>query len=288
MRAMPRSCVRSIERRPPCSSPAHTRSVEVERLVEIGWVRDDRAAARRASPRVVPERQRGDERARCARIPSAAWRPPQRGAARGAGAGAGRTAGLRARARRATDAVSLRRAPRAGERCAVPRGGGAPHCGLCGRARAPGAVPNCDGTRLRGATAGASRTAEELGRAFPASRVILSDGERPGARASTRARARRRDSRRRADRRGRVPCRAAARRRADAACASRCASPRTACGGGRMRRRSRRRGRPCSSSASAGPRHARSRDVEAARVGEGRTRRRVARCDSRPPCAWPA
>ena len=37
----------------------------------------------------------------------------------------------------------------------------------------------CDSTALRAAVVGASRTAEELGRAFPRTRVILSDGERP-------------------------------------------------------------------------------------------------------------
>ena len=55
---------------------AHTRSVEVERLVEIGWVHDV-APAGIAKPRVIPTEQQASPEPGSARIPSAAWRQAQ-------------------------------------------------------------------------------------------------------------------------------------------------------------------------------------------------------------------
>jgi len=61
----------------------------------------------------------------------------------------------------------------------VPRDGGGARCVLCGTSASGWKCPACDGTKLRAVTIGASRTADELGRAFPTTRVILSDGEHP-------------------------------------------------------------------------------------------------------------
>jgi primosomal protein N' (replication factor Y) len=61
----------------------------------------------------------------------------------------------------------------------VPRSGGPPSCVLCGTTANGWRCRVCEGTKLRAAVVGASRTAEELGRAFPRSRVVVSDGERP-------------------------------------------------------------------------------------------------------------
>ena len=55
---------------------AHTRSVEVERLVEIGWVHDV-APVGHAKPRVIPTEQQAAPEPGSARIPSAAWRQAQ-------------------------------------------------------------------------------------------------------------------------------------------------------------------------------------------------------------------
>jgi primosomal protein N' (replication factor Y) len=71
-------------------------------------------------------------------------------------------------------------------RCRVCEGtlrlGGAhqtPSCELCGAIAADWHCRHCESTRIRLVTAGTGRTAEELGRAFPGIRVIVSDGERP-------------------------------------------------------------------------------------------------------------
>ena len=62
----------------------------------------------------------------------------------------------------------------------MPRSGGEPRCVLCGTSAQRVAVPGLRGHEApRRRRVGASRTAEELGRAFPNARVIVSDGERP-------------------------------------------------------------------------------------------------------------
>ncbi|MFF2276463.1 primosomal protein N' [Agromyces sp. NPDC058126] len=155
----------------------HTRSVEVERLVEIGWVRAV-GAHRHVRPRVIPTEQQATPEPGSARIPSAAWRQAQE---------AVQTGPVLVQVARPghTPLLSCDRC-REPARCAacggvlaVPRAGGAPRCTLCGTSAANWQCPVCESTKLRAVTVGASRTAEELGRAFPRARVILSDGERP-------------------------------------------------------------------------------------------------------------
>jgi len=55
--------------------------------------------------------------------------------------------------------------------------GTGPHCPLCGPLSRSWCCPECDSTQLRAATIGATRTAEELGRAFPRTLIVLADGE---------------------------------------------------------------------------------------------------------------
>ncbi len=156
---------------------AHTRSVEVERLVGIGWVHPIEPAAQ-VRPKVVLTEQQANPDPGSARIPSAAWRQAQEAVREGP---------VLVQVARPGNAPLL-----ACDRCretahcaacggtlVVPRAGGDPRCVLCGTSASGWHCPVCDGTRLRAATVGATRTAEELGRAFPRSRVILSDGERP-------------------------------------------------------------------------------------------------------------
>jgi primosomal protein N' (replication factor Y) len=52
-----------------------------------------------------------------------------------------------------------------------------PSCSLCGAIAANWSCSHCHGTTFRFASIGAGRTADELGRAFPGTRVIVSDGE---------------------------------------------------------------------------------------------------------------
>jgi len=158
---------------------AHTRSVETERLVEIGWMRD-LGPARRTRLRIVPTADGpGDEAlAARARIPSVAWREARAGLDRGPVlvqvARPGYAPGLRcaecgeaARCRRCTGPLRQRSA------------GAVPTCTWCGTPDRVWACFACGSRKYRTSGAGSARTADELGRAFPGTRVIVSDGERP-------------------------------------------------------------------------------------------------------------
>lgn len=156
---------------------AHSRSVEVQRLVGLGWVHE--VPLRRGTrPRVVLTEQQAAPGSGGARIPSAAWREAQEAIAQGP---------VLVQVARPGHAPMLAcdrcrepaRCAECGGAIVVPRSGGAPACTLCGTTASGWACPVCESTRLRAAVVGASRTAEELGRAFPRSRVVVSDGERP-------------------------------------------------------------------------------------------------------------
>ncbi|MGH8894886.1 MAG: primosome assembly protein PriA, partial [Actinomycetes bacterium] len=61
----------------------------------------------------------------------------------------------------------------------TPSGGAVPACRWCGVPAAAWSCPGCAGTRLRATTVGSTRTAEELGRAFPRIPVRASGGSAP-------------------------------------------------------------------------------------------------------------
>jgi primosomal protein N' (replication factor Y) len=170
------------------------RTAEAHLLVESGWAREvvaDRIAVRDVMPRVtaVGESEAHlvrDPDARAARLPHVAFE-----AARAA-LGAGRPV--------------LVQVPRSGyvpwlacgscretarcRHCAGPLGftgrpagdaGGAelPHCRWCGRPETAFRCPGCGSRRLRAGVVGAGRTADELGRAFPGTKVRASGGGAP-------------------------------------------------------------------------------------------------------------
>jgi primosomal protein N' (replication factor Y) len=153
----------------------HTRTTDVQRLVELGWVRD-LPAARRVSPRVVLSATREGERG--ARVPSAAFQAAREAAARGP---------VLVQVSRPGYAPSLVcaqcRRPARCAHCAGPlraaRPGAMPVCGWCGRSSVGWRCPHCDAHSVRMASSGSERTADELGRAFPGVRVIVSDGAHP-------------------------------------------------------------------------------------------------------------
>nr|WP_261994146.1 primosomal protein N' [Streptomyces sp. t39] len=147
-------------------------TVEAAQLVESGWARPlvaDRARVRAAAPlvRTVGDHDLArDEAARAARLPSLAWQTVREG--------------LR-------DGPVLVQVPRRGyaprlacERCRAParcRHCAGPlaaqderelHCVWCGTAETDWHCAECGAFRLRAQIVGARRTAEELGRAFPA------------------------------------------------------------------------------------------------------------------------
>jgi primosomal protein N' (replication factor Y) len=154
----------------------HTRTTDVERLVAVGWLADV-PARRRTSPRVVLSATREGE-SRGQRVPSAAFGAAREALARGP------VLVQVARPGYAPVLVCAEcRHPARCVHCAGPlharRPGAVPECTWCGRAANGWTCPDCSSTRVRMASAGTERTADELGRAFPGTRIIVADGEHP-------------------------------------------------------------------------------------------------------------
>ncbi|MCG2624657.1 primosomal protein N' [Arthrobacter sp. I2-34] len=159
------------------------RSTEAERLVQHGWaqpIQCERPVLRTQTPRVVNTadsfQQERDPLLSHARLPQAAWRAAQDGLARGP---------VLVQVARTGFSPSLAcqdcRTPARCPECSGPLGqtgrGAVPACRWCGRLAGDYRCPECGSARLRASVAGAARTAEELGRAFPGVPVISSAGE---------------------------------------------------------------------------------------------------------------
>jgi primosomal protein N' (replication factor Y) len=128
---------------------------------------------------VVTANTTADDRlAAQARIPSIAWRTATDAVKTGPVlvqvARPGYAPGLRC-----ADCGEAARCRRCGGPLRQRRSGAPPSCTWCGAIEGAWRCPNCSGAKLRSAGAGTRRTAEDLGRAFPGTRVIVSDGERP-------------------------------------------------------------------------------------------------------------
>jgi primosomal protein N' (replication factor Y) (superfamily II helicase) len=162
----------------------YSRTAEVQTWVERGWLRElaeDRPAVRHTAPpvRVTGDSDRSLERdpdARAARLPHEVFEMMRAALPQG---------------------PVLVQVPRAGYRlalvcqgcrepvkcrfCGGPTradSGALPTCGWCGRALLDWACPICESRQVRSPVVGAERTAEELGRAFPQTRVRQSVGGR--------------------------------------------------------------------------------------------------------------
>jgi primosomal protein N' (replication factor Y) len=162
------------------------RTAEAALLVESGWAHEliaDRATLRAAAPRVEAlgsdfELAR-DPAARSARLPTLGFDAARRALQAGAPVliqvpRSGYVPSLvcdrcRAPARCGHCAGPLGIAPAPG-----PGGVRIAACRWCARPAATFDCPHCHGTKLRAAVIGASRTAEELGRAFPGAAVRVS------------------------------------------------------------------------------------------------------------------
>ncbi|MEU4037654.1 primosomal protein N' [Streptomyces collinus] len=156
-------------------------TVEAAQLVETGWARPlvaGREEVRRAAPlvrTVGDEDLARDEAARAARLPTLAWQAVREGLRHGPVLVQVPRRGYVPRM-----ACAQCRAPARCRHCAGPleaRDAGALTCGWCGREEAAWHCPECGGFRLRAQVVGARRTAEELGRAFPAVPVRTSGRE---------------------------------------------------------------------------------------------------------------
>ncbi|ARF54377.1 primosomal protein N' [Streptomyces gilvosporeus] len=165
--------LRAVQEKAACLVGDLGRTVEATQLVENGWARSleaGRDQVRAAAPliRTVDDREVArDEAARAARLPSLAWQTARAGLARGPVLVQVPRRGYVPRL-----ACERCREPARCRHCAgpleAPGGERAMECAWCGREAPEWHCVACGGTRLRAQIVGARRTAEELGRAFPA------------------------------------------------------------------------------------------------------------------------
>ncbi|HET9380565.1 MAG TPA: primosomal protein N' [Streptomyces sp.] len=156
-------------------------TVEAAQLVETGWARPlvaTREQVRAVAPlvRTVGDQDLArDEAARAARLPTLAWQVVREALHSGPVLVQVPRRGYVPRL-----ACAGCRAPARCRHCAGPleaRDAEALRCGWCGREESGWHCPECGGFRLRAQVVGARRTAEELGRAFPAVPVRTSGRE---------------------------------------------------------------------------------------------------------------
>ncbi|MFJ9817050.1 primosomal protein N' [Streptomyces sp. NPDC101151] len=156
-------------------------TVEAAQLVESGWARPlvaGREQVRLAAPlvRTVGDGDLArDEAARAARLPTLAWQVVREGLRHGPVLVQVPRRGYVPRM-----ACAQCRAPARCRHCSGPleaQDAEALRCGWCGRDEGAWHCPECGGFRLRAQVVGARRTAEELGRAFPAVPVRTSGRE---------------------------------------------------------------------------------------------------------------
>jgi primosomal protein N' (replication factor Y) len=166
------------------------RTAELAQLVQAGWARDltpDRAMLRATAARVRPaadERELGrDEAATTARLPGLALRTAR------AALETGGPVLVQVPRRGYLAAIACGRC-RAQARCVALIGGApcsgplrlagqhaTPDCRWCGALATSWRCAHCGHDRLRAIVTGATRTAEELGRAFPGVKVRTSGGD---------------------------------------------------------------------------------------------------------------
>ena len=157
----------------------NTRSTEVERLVELDWLRSV-SPDRPVLPKIVPTAQQaGGERIDLqARIPSSAWNAARAALKSGPVLVQVARPGYAPRLACA-DCSQTARCQRCEGPLAQKSANAVPACQWCGALAANWRCSHCEGEKLRFMGTGATRTAEDLGRAFPGVRVIIADGERP-------------------------------------------------------------------------------------------------------------
>jgi primosomal protein N' (replication factor Y) len=161
----------------------YARTAEAQLLVASGWARavvGERAEVRRRAPRIEAA---GDDHAPGADSAAARARlsPAAFAAARWAlDAGAPVLVQVPRRGYLPGLACADCRRPARCRRCRGPLGWStrsrSPSCRWCGSVEAHVVCPACGSDRLRATVTGASRTAEEIGRAFPGVKLVTSSG----------------------------------------------------------------------------------------------------------------
>ena len=153
---------------------SQTPSVEMQRFHDLEYV--ERSTKVQALPAIViANDESDDEFARKARIPSSAWRTVRDALTRGPVliqvSRPGFSPGV---------VCTTCRTPHRCAQCTAPLAGnreGTTLCRVCGRQPIGLVCTHCGGREISFAGVGSIRTADELGRAFPQTTVILSDAE---------------------------------------------------------------------------------------------------------------
>lgn len=157
----------------------HSRSTEVERLVEVGWVTPV-SPERALLPRVIATALQAEDEplTTSARIPSSAWKAAKAGLETGPVLVQVARPGFAPRLACADCGQTARCATCEGP-LATTTARSTPACRWCGALAVRWSCSHCDGVKLRVVGSGSERTADELGRAFPGTRVIIADGDHP-------------------------------------------------------------------------------------------------------------
>ncbi|AMM20881.1 preprotein translocase subunit SecA [Frondihabitans sp. PAMC 28766] len=170
--------LRTEQQGPALVFAGHARSTDVQRLVEIGWLTEV-SPDPRYQPRVIPTTQQGSREgfAANARIPSTAWNEAKAAVEFGPVLVQVAHPGYAPRLACAECGDTARCL-----RCSGPlqkhEQNAVPACAWCGGLAVGWHCQTCENTTMRTVGTGAGRTADELGRAFPGVRVIVSDGAR--------------------------------------------------------------------------------------------------------------
>jgi len=157
---------------------SHGRSVETERLVQMGWLTAE-SPKPLVAPRVIQtaRQDQPDAASGAARIPSTAWRIAREALETGPVLVQVARPGY-APAVACANCSHLARCRECHGPLGVTRAGATPACTVCGALAVNWQCDTCEHKLFKLVTRGSGRTAEELGKAFPGHTVIVSDGER--------------------------------------------------------------------------------------------------------------
>lgn len=157
---------------------SHARSTDTQRLVELGWLAAVEPLGRWRRRITPTAQQTAAANTAPARIPSTAWRAVSEALQRGPVLVQVARPGYAPRIACA-DCGETARCTTCRGPLGVARAGASASCRWCGSIAAGWACSNCDSSRWRTVGRGSTRTADELGRAFPGARVVVSDGATP-------------------------------------------------------------------------------------------------------------
>lgn len=157
----------------------HARTAEMERLVQLGWC-SQILPVKRFVPKVIPTAQQtaDDPLAAQARIPSSAWREARAALANGPVLIQVARPGYAPRLV-CESCAQVARCVNCHGPLGVKNARSSPSCSWCGAIAAHWRCAHCAANKFRLQGQGATRTAEDLGKAFPGVPVIIADGERP-------------------------------------------------------------------------------------------------------------